>query len=165
VKYKSLQFVSVALGFFATLFYTIGPAFAAPPLQGPPVPNKPITLKDPCAYDPKNLLRNGFMPPPGRNTAYGRVVEGWEPFIFAGTPPQFNAVDNEGIDDVPGTSQQIFSSGAFDAGIRQTVSGLKPGTYYWFRLGYSLSTSRNYTCKGRTSAVMLLTTPYTASIA
>jgi hypothetical protein len=27
-----------------------------------------------------------------------------------------------------------------------------------------LSTSRNYTCKGRTSAVMLLTTPYTASI-
>ncbi len=139
---KYSKSISVALGLLATLFYIIVPivpAIAAPPFQGPPVPNKPITLKDPCAYDPNNLLRNGFMPPPGRDTPYGRVVVGWEPFIFAGAPPQFNAVDNEGIDDVPGTSQQIFSSNTFDAGIRQTVTGLKPGTYYWFRLGYSLA--------------------------
>jgi len=93
-------------------------------------------LKDPCALDPHNLIINGSMAP-GHDTQYGSVADSWEPFIFDGASPRFRWVGNEQID--PNGSQQIYSGGAFDAGIWQTVRNLQPGVYYWFRLGYSLA--------------------------
>jgi hypothetical protein len=93
-------------------------------------------LRDPCALDPANLVYNGSMGPE-HGTPYGLVADGWEPFIFAQPPPRFRWVGNEQID--PNGSQQIYSSGTFDAGIQQTVRNLQPGVYYWFRLGYSLA--------------------------
>lgn len=116
------------------------PAFAHPPLDATPVGSE---FKDPkylntsaCARDPKNLVTNGSMAP-GHDTQYGSVADSWDPFIYDGTPPVFRWVSNEQID--PDGSQQIFSTNTFDAGIEQTVRGLQPGGYYWFRLGYSLA--------------------------
>ena len=106
---------------------------AHPPMEPPP---PPFTLKNPCALDPNNLVNNGSMSP-DHGTQYGSVADGWEPFIFDGTPPQFRWVGNEQID--PNGSQQIFTSNSFDAGIYQTVHNLQPGVYYMFRLGYSLA--------------------------
>jgi YVTN family beta-propeller protein len=100
---------------------------------------RPATLTDPCAYDSNNLFTNGMMRYPGVGSAYGTVAEGWTPFIFSGNPPNFNVVDNEGIDENPGTSQQIFEINTFDAGIQQTVNNLQIGTNYWMRWGYSLA--------------------------
>ncbi len=98
--------------------------------------NPPSLLRDPCALDPANLIYNGSMGPE-HGTQYGSVADGWDPFIISNPPPQFRWVGNEQID--PNGSQQIFSSGTFDAGVRQTVRNLQPGVYYWFRLGYSLA--------------------------
>jgi hypothetical protein len=109
------------------------PAHARPPADPPP---PKITLRDPCARDPNNVVQNGSMAP-GHDTQYGSLANGWEPFIFDGAPPQFRWVGNEQID--PEGSQQIFSSNTFDAGIYQTVRNLQPGMYYTFRLGYSLA--------------------------
>ncbi len=93
-------------------------------------------LRDPCALDPNNLVRNGSMGPE-HGTQYGSVANEWNPFIFAGNPPQFRWVGNEQID--PNGSQQLFSSSTFDAGVQQTVTNLQPGVYYWVRWGYSLA--------------------------
>jgi hypothetical protein len=94
-------------------------------------------LADPTAMNPGNLVANGSMGNGHHDTANGIVVDGWEPFVLSGEPPNFRWVDNEQID--PGGSQQIFSNGTFDAGIMQTVRNLQPGTWYMFRLGYSLA--------------------------
>ena len=116
------------------------PVAAHPPLDATPVApdmTNPRTLNaGSCARDPKNLIYNGSMGPV-HDTAYGTAADGWAPFIFSGTPPNFRWVDNEQID--PNGSQQIYSSNTFDAGIQQTVSNLQPGVYYWLRLGYSLA--------------------------
>src|SRR5512141_2518559 len=98
----------------------ISPALALPPADNP-LPR--FTLKDPCALDPKNLINNGSMGP-AHDTQYGSLADGWDPFIFDGTAPQFRWVGNEQID--PNGSQQIFSSGTFDAGVFQTVHNLQP---------------------------------------
>jgi hypothetical protein len=115
------------------------PVSARPPFDATPVSpdyKNPKTLKDPCALDSRNLIRNGSMAP-SHDTQYGSLADQWEPFIFEGNAPQFRWVGNEQID--PNGSQQIFSSGTFDAGIYQTVGNLQPGVYYWFRFGYSLA--------------------------
>ncbi len=111
------------------------PQPTAPATIGPPFPR--FNLKDPTAQDPNNLIANGGMGPAHHDTPYGTVVDGWEPFVVSGNPPRFQWVDNEQIE--PGGSQQIFSSEIFDAGVCQTIRGLNPGTYYMFRLGYSLA--------------------------
>ena len=105
---------------------------AHPPSDNPP----PFTLKNPCALDPNNLVTNGSMSP-SHDTQYGSLANNWDPFIFDGTPPQFQWVGNEQID--PNGSQQMVSTDTFDAGIFQTVRNLQPGVYYQFRLGYSLA--------------------------
>jgi DNA-binding beta-propeller fold protein YncE len=102
-----------------------------------PTAPRAFALEDPCALDPNNLFYNGTMAPPEHSTPYGTVADGWTHFIYAGLPPQFDAVDNEGIDN--GYSQQIFAINTFDAGIQQTVPNLQIGVNYWFRLGYSLA--------------------------
>lgn len=123
-----------------SLLYALAPASAQPPADATPVGPD---LKDPktldrgaCARDPRNLVYNGSMGPV-HDTPYGTAADGWEPFIFSGTPPNFRWVDNEQID--PNGSQQIYTSNTFDAGIQQTVRNLQPGVYYWIRLGYSLA--------------------------
>ncbi len=131
----ALALVALAL----PIFLRNAPVDAHPPFDATPVSpdNKNAkTLKDPCARDSRNLIRNGSMAP-SHDTQYGSLADQWEPFIFEGNAPQFRWVGNEQID--PEGSQQIFSSGTFDAGIYQTVGGLQPGVYYWFRLGYSLA--------------------------
>ncbi|MBI5305588.1 MAG: hypothetical protein HY868_25890 [Chloroflexi bacterium] len=111
-------------------------ALAQSPGQSTPPPNKPITLKDPCALDPRNLVLNGSMGIP-YNTKYGTLPNAWSAFVMTGTAPPFRWVDNEQID--PHGSLQMYTPNKFDAGIYQTVRGLVPGTSYWFRLGYSLA--------------------------
>lgn len=137
-RYYKVAIALIALSIVPFIF-TQEPAFARPPLDATPVSSdfkNAKTLKDPCARDPQNLIRNGIMAP-SHDTQYGSLAENWNPFIFDGTPPQFRWVGNEQID--PEGSQQIFSNNTFDAGIYQTVGGLQPGAYYWFRLGYSLA--------------------------
>ncbi len=111
-----LMLASIIAGLLAPIFLARTPADA---------------LKDPCALDPNNLIRNGSMAPGGSQTA-----EGWQTFVLDGSP-RFNWVGNEQID--PNGSQFIVSSGTFDGGIYQTVGNLQPNVYYWFRLGYSLA--------------------------
>ena len=121
------------------IFFADAPVLARPPFDSTPVSSEfknAKTLKDPCARDPRNVIRNGSMAP-SHDTQYGSLADQWEPFIFEGNAPQFSWVGNEQID--PEGSQQIFSSGTFDAGIYQTVGGLQSGVYYWFRVGYSLA--------------------------
>jgi hypothetical protein len=115
------------------------PVSARPPFDATPVSSEfknAKTLKDPCASDSRNLIRNGSMAP-SHDTQYGSLADQWEPFIFDGSAPTFRWVGNEQID--PHGSQQIFSGGTFDAGIYQTVGNLQPGIHYWFRVGYSLA--------------------------
>ncbi len=106
-----------------------------PEIKGPPYPR--LNLSDPCAQDSNNLIRNGSMGPGHHDHVWGTVVDEWEPFVLTGTPPNFRWVDNEQI-DLYG-SQQLFSYDTFDAGIRQTVSGLRPGHFYHVRWGYALA--------------------------
>ncbi len=88
-----------------------------------------------CGTHPANLIRNGSMAP-GHDTAFGFVSNEWEPFVFSGTPPRFEWVDNEKWD--ANGSQYFWSDGTpFDAGISQTVGGLQTGVFYRFRIGYS----------------------------
>lgn len=119
---------------FVTLIALLGYSFT--PLATVSA-TRPLQLRDPCAYDPNNLFTNGMMLP-GWNSAYGEVANAWTPFIFAGDAPNFDVVDNEGIDENPGISQQIFETNTFDAGIQQTVNNLQIGANYWIRWGYSL---------------------------
>jgi hypothetical protein len=112
---------------------------ARPPLDATPVSSdfkNPKTLKDPCEKQSNNLITNGGMGPDRHDTPFGTVADGWSPFIFSGSPPQFRVVDNEGVD---GVSQQIYSSDIFDAGVLQTIGGLQPGVQYWVRWGSSLA--------------------------
>ena len=136
-----LKFIGALLLITLTLpiFFADAPVLARPPFEATPVSSdlkNTKTLKDPCARDPKNLIRNGSMAP-SHDTQYGSLADQWEPFIFDGNAPQFQWVGNEQID--PDGSQQIFSTGTFNAGIYQTVGNLQPGVYYWFRVGYSLA--------------------------
>ncbi|HEX7593021.1 MAG TPA: LysM domain-containing protein [Anaerolineae bacterium] len=129
---------------------TATPPPSAPPVTPPapaPAPSLPpptllgpfphFSLHDPCAQDQGNLITNGSMGPANHDSPYGTVVDGWDPFIFSGSAPNFRWVDNEMID--PGGSQQLYSSDAFDAGVMQTVRDLKPGASYMVRWGYSLA--------------------------
>lgn len=126
----------LVISFFMFFALMSLPASAHPPADDPP--RDPITLsKSACARDPKNLVTNGTMGPDHHDTPFGTVADGWDPFVFGGSPPNFRWVDNEQID--PGGSQQIYTSDTFDAGVMQTVHNLQPGTQYWFRLGYSLA--------------------------
>ncbi|MBI4787528.1 MAG: YncE family protein [Chloroflexi bacterium] len=90
-------------------------------------------LTDPCALDPNNLIANGAM---AAANPWDSLAMNWDSFVLGGAPT-FQHVDNEQID--PYGSQQIYSVDTFDVGIRQTVTNLTPGNYYWFRLGYSLA--------------------------
>lgn len=110
------------------------PSLPPPTLMGP-FPH--FNLKDPCAQDPGNLIANGSMGPANHDTPYGTVVDGWDPFIFSGNPPNYRWEENEMID--PGGAQQLYSSNTFDAGVMQTVRNLKPGMSYMVRWGYSLA--------------------------
>ncbi|MDE3089206.1 MAG: YncE family protein [Chloroflexota bacterium] len=96
-----------------------------------------------CTLDPTNLTTNGSMPGPGHSAPpYGIVVNGWTPFILGSTLPNFEWVNNENAPgDVAGTGAQYIwlDTYAFDAGIYQTITGLTPGTYYRFWLGYALA--------------------------
>jgi hypothetical protein len=137
--YKTIL-VFILVGLVVPLALIQTPVSARPPMDATPVSSefkdpKTLNLKG-CATDPKNLITNGSMAP-SHDTQYGSLANAWEPFVFDGKPPQFRWVGNEQID--PNGSQQIFSTGTFDAGIYQTVSNLQPGVYYWFRLGYSLA--------------------------
>jgi hypothetical protein len=113
---------------------------ARPPLDATPVSSdfkNPKTLKDPCEKQSNNLITNGGMGPDRHDVAqYGSIADGWTPFIFSGSLPQFRVVDNEGVD---GVSQQVYSTDIFDAGVLQTISGLQPGVQYWVRWGDSLA--------------------------
>ncbi len=115
------------------------PAFAHPPLDatpvGPDLADPKYLNKNSCPDDPHNLIANGGFFSDLHDTPYGPVVTPWQPFIYSGAAPQFRWVNNEGI--FHGQSEQIFSTNAFDAGILQTVQGLQPGSYYWFRLGWA----------------------------
>lgn len=117
------------------------PAPAAPALSLPPPtllgPFPHFNLHDPCAQDLGNLITNGSMGPANHDSPYGTVVDGWDPFIFSGDPPNYRWEDNEMID--PGGAQQLYSSNTFDAGVMQTVRNLKPGASYMVRWGYSLA--------------------------
>ena len=91
-------------------------------------------LNDPCALDPNNLIVNGSMAVASPD--YG-VAANWNKFVLSGAPT-FEHVDNEQID--PNGSQYIWEDTyAFDAGVYQTVTGLTPGIYYHFWLGYALA--------------------------
>lgn len=116
------------------------PVAAHPPLDATTVPD---SFKDPkflskgaCTRDPRNLAVNPSFSGGARNTPNGVVANNWDTFVLSGAPPQFNVVDNEGANGDDSFSQQIFSTDKFDAGIRQTVRNLKPGTMYWYRVGY-----------------------------
>lgn len=111
------------------------PTPSLPPTLMGPFPH--FNLHDPCAQDPGNLITNGSMGPANHDTPYGTVVDGWDPFVFSGDPPNYRWEDNEMID--PGGAQQLYSSNPFDAGVMQTVHHLKPGVSYMLRWGYSLA--------------------------
>ena len=78
------------------VFFVDAPVSARPPFDATPVSpefKNAKTLKDPCARDPRNLIRNGSMAP-SHDTQYGSIADQWEPFIFDGNPPQFRWVGN-----------------------------------------------------------------------
>ena len=126
-------------GLSLPIFFADVPVSARPPFDATPVGDDfrdvKYLNKNSCPDDPKNLAVNGGFFPQTHDTPYGSVVDPWEPFIFSGTPPQFRWVNNEGI--FKGQSEQIFSTNTFDAGIYQVVHNAQPGTYYWFRLGWT----------------------------
>lgn len=99
-----------------------------------PVPVRTVSaLADPCGTAPGNLIVNGSM----AGNAGDAVATGWTAFVLEGAPT-FEHVTNEQID--PNGSQYLWADAApFDAGIYQTVTGLVPGTYYRFWLGYALA--------------------------
>jgi len=101
----------------------------------------PRALAVSCAQEPGNLTTNGSMLGPGHSTPYGIVADGWNPFVVSSIAPTFAWVDNENaIGDPDMGSQYIWRDlDAFDAGIYQTITGLTPGVYYRFWLGYALA--------------------------
>ena len=94
-----------------------------------------------CTQDPGNLTTNGSMAGPGHSTLYGVVADGWNPFVMSTDTPIFEWVNNENANGDPiNGSQYIWADlDAFDAGIYQTITGLTPGVYYRFWLGYALA--------------------------
>ncbi len=113
----------ILAGFVAALFIPF--LLPTPPARAFP---------DNCGLHPSNLFRNGSMAP-GHDTQWGIVSQDWEPFVLTGSP-RFEWVDNEKW-DANGAQYFWSDSVPFDAGIYQTVGGLKPGVYYRFRIGYS----------------------------
>jgi hypothetical protein len=124
---------------FGVFLFSHVPVLAHPPMDATPVGsdllNPKYLDKNSCPDDPKNLALNGGFFPDLHDTQYGSVVSPWQPFIFSGPPPQFRWVNNEGI--FKNQSEQLLSTDIFDAGIMQTVQGLQPGSYYWFRMGWA----------------------------
>ncbi|MCI0476945.1 MAG: hypothetical protein L0Y55_11910, partial [Anaerolineales bacterium] len=101
----------------------------------------PRALATICTQAPNNLTTNGSMAGPGHATPYGVVADGWNPFVISSEIPLFEWVDNENAngDPIMG-SQYIWADlDAFDAGIYQTITGLTPGVYYNFMLGFALA--------------------------
>jgi hypothetical protein len=95
-----------------------------------------------CTLDPSNLTTNGSMAGPSTTAPYGQVANGWTPFVVSAVAPAFDLVYNENANgDVAGTGAEYIwaDTDAFDAGIYQTVSGLTPGSYYRFWLGFALA--------------------------
>ncbi|MBM3129159.1 MAG: YncE family protein [Chloroflexi bacterium] len=92
-----------------------------------------------CTQAPNNLTTNGSMLGPGHATPYGAVADAWNPFVLSATTPNFEWVDyNANGDTGGGGSQYIWADlDAFDAGIYQTITGLTPGVYYHFALGFA----------------------------
>ena len=125
--------------FFGVLLFSHAPVLAHPPMDATPVGSDLLDPKylnkNSCPDDPKNLALNGGFFPDLHDTQYGSVVSPWQPFIFSGPAPQFRWVNNEGI--FKSQSEQLVSTDVFDAGIMQTVQGLQPGNYYWFRMGWA----------------------------
>ncbi|MEW5720767.1 MAG: hypothetical protein AB1817_19235, partial [Chloroflexota bacterium] len=80
-----LKLIGVLLFLSLTLpiLLTDVPVSARPPFDATPVSSEyknAKTLKDPCARDSKNLIRNGSMAP-SHDTQYGSLADQWEPFI------------------------------------------------------------------------------------
>jgi hypothetical protein len=138
-SFYSAKQIHLLAGFLLVVFLSASFAVMNQPLhaqspQTTPFPNKPLTLQEPCALDPRNLILNGSMGMP-YNTRYGTVANVWTPFGLGAPMPGFRWAFNDQIDF--NGSQQIYANETFDAGIYQTVHRLKPGANYWFRLGYS----------------------------
>jgi hypothetical protein len=112
-------------------------------LMLPAVQSTPRALAASCTLDSSNLTTNGSMAGPGHATAYGTVANGWTPFVLSPVAPAFelDLVYENANGDVPGTGSEYIwrDTDAFDAGIYQTVSGLTPGIYYRFWLGFALA--------------------------
>jgi YVTN family beta-propeller protein len=81
------------------------------------------------------------MAGPGHSTPYGVVADGWNPFVVSSVAPSFFWVDNENAngDPINGSQYMERDLDAFDAGIYQTITGLTPGIYYRFFVGYALA--------------------------
>lgn len=111
-------------------------AFLVP---GPGFASAPRALATICTQAPNNLTTNGSMLGPGYATLYGIVTAGWNPFVISSAVPVFEWVNyNANGDTGGGGSQYIWADlVAFDAGIYQTITGLTPGVYYHFALGFA----------------------------
>lgn len=131
--------VTILVASLSAILFSQAPALAHPPMDATPVGPELLDLKylnkNSCPDDPHNLALNGGFFPDLHDTQYGSVVNPWQPFIFSGSAPQFRWVNNEGI--FKSQSEQLVSTDVFDAGIMQTIQGLQPGSYYWFRMGWA----------------------------
>ncbi len=113
---------------------SIGLVVSAVTLAEFPFASHADALSNPCALDPNNLILNGAMAVASPDNG---VAASWAKFVLSGGPT-FEHVDNEQID--PYGSQYIWEDTyAFDAGVYQTITGLTPGIYYHFWLGYALA--------------------------
>ncbi len=113
-------------------------ALAAAVFATPPVPR---VYAASCTQDSSNLTTNGSMAGLGHATTYGVVADGWNPFVVSSVAPTFAWVNNENApgDPILGSQYIWADTYAFDAGIDQTITGLTPGTYYRFWVGYALA--------------------------
>jgi hypothetical protein len=93
-----------------------------------------------CSLDPSNLIANGSM---AASSPDNGVANYWTKFVLSGPPIFEHRTDYEDHDG--NGTQYIWADnhatpdGRFDAGIYQTVTGLTPGTYYRYKLGFALA--------------------------